>query len=365
MFGMVYRKRIRLSLRNPSLVVWTLLFPMGLATFFYLAFGSLDEKNTAAPEISAAVVADAAFEEEPALGSMLTALEEESVLAAQYTDKEEALRLLEEGTVCGLIRIEDGKPALTVRESGMEQTILKNILDQYLQSKGLSKESRKPEAAEWVREVTLTEQPPSEQVTYFYALLAMSCMYGGLQGVVTMSYLQANMSPLGMRRSIAPVKPFTVLMGDLLGGYTVQAMGILAVLAYMLLALGVNVGGRGILAAAVCLAGSLLGVLLGAVTALPSRWKLEMKVGITISVAMVCCFLAGMMVHGLNYTIKQRAPFLDLINPAARISDALRCLYYYSDTTVFWENMGALGIMSGILLGILLLAARRREYGRI
>lgn len=45
MFGMIYRKKILLSLRNPSLMIWTLLFPLGLATLFYLAFGNLDQER--------------------------------------------------------------------------------------------------------------------------------------------------------------------------------------------------------------------------------------------------------------------------------------------------------------------------------
>ena len=386
MFGIIYRKRIRCSLKTPSLMIWTLVFPLGLATLFYLAFGDLDHKNTSGFSVSAAVVADEAFEEEPFLGEMLNSLQEgeEISLTAAYTDTmQEAQELLREGEVHGIISLREGSPVLTVKESGMEQTALKSILDQYQQQRMLLQEGTAGAAAgetaggtvgeiaggnargTWVREVTLTEEPPSEQVTYFYALLAMSCLYGGLQGVVTVSYLQANMSPLGMRRSIAPVKPFTALMADLLGGYTVQAAGILVVFAYMTLVLQVGVGGRMLLGALTCLVGSLLGVLIGTLISLPARWKEGMKIGITISVSMVCCFLAGMMVYGLNYEIKQRAPLLDLLNPAARIADSFRCLYYYSDTSAFWGNMGVLGVMIAVLLGILLAVERRRGYGRI
>ena len=47
--------------------------------------------------------------------------------------REEADRLLEDGRVEGYLTIEAGAPKLTVRDDGLNQTILKSFLDQYLQ----------------------------------------------------------------------------------------------------------------------------------------------------------------------------------------------------------------------------------------
>lgn len=116
---------------------------------------------------------------------------------------------------------------------------------------------------EEIREVMLTSRKPSEKVTYFYALLAMTCLYGGLQGVVTVCSFQPNITPLGMRRAVSPVKRMKAFLADLLGGYTVQAVSILLVFFYMVLVLKLEVGERLFPAVLNCLAGSLLGVLFG------------------------------------------------------------------------------------------------------
>lgn len=377
MFGMIYRKKILLSFRNPSLMIWTLLFPLGLATLFYLAFGNLDQER----QFHVIPVALVSEGEESSLAEFLGELSEgaDALLQVTETDREKAESLLEEGGAAACILENQGNPELLVRESGIEQTIVKNILDQYLQQRaafqklGGGNTGTAQRAAsvlqetegEEIREVTLTSRKPSEKVTYFYALLAMTCLYGGLQGVVTVCSFQPNITPLGMRRAVSPVRRLKAFLADLLGGYTVQAVSILLVFFYMVLVLKLEVGERLFLAVLNCLAGSLLGVLFGAVIALPARWKEEMKIGIVVSVSMVCCFLAGMMVYGLNYTIKQKLPLLDLFNPASRISDSFYCLYYYEDISVFARNLAIIGAMSAVLLFILVLAGRKKRYESI
>ena len=59
---------------------------------------------------------------------------------------------------------------------------------------------------EFTREISLSNAKPSHQLPYFYALIAMVCLYGSFQGLTSAFYLQANLSALGARRSMAPRK---------------------------------------------------------------------------------------------------------------------------------------------------------------
>ena len=88
MFGMIYRKRNSLSLRNPSLMIWTLLFPLGLATLFYLAFGNLDQER----QFHVIPVALVSEGEESGLAKFLGELSEgeEALLQVTKTDREKA-----------------------------------------------------------------------------------------------------------------------------------------------------------------------------------------------------------------------------------------------------------------------------------
>ena len=43
MFGNIYRKYLLRHIRDKEMVIWTVLFPIVLATLFSLAFSSLDQ----------------------------------------------------------------------------------------------------------------------------------------------------------------------------------------------------------------------------------------------------------------------------------------------------------------------------------
>ena len=90
----------------------------------------------------------------------------------------------------------------------------------------------------------------------------------------------------------------------------------------MALVLGVNFGPKTGFVLLTCIVGSLVGVSLGTLVTAATRWKESVKSAILISVTMVCCFLAGLMVTGINYAVEKSAPIVSLLNPAARIADA-------------------------------------------
>ena len=100
--------------------------------------------------------------------------------------------------------------------------------------------------------------------TYFFALIAMACMYGGFQGLTAVAVTQANQSTLAVRNSMAPAPRLTQFAASLCAAALVQFLSILLLLLYLRFAFGVNFGDRGALILLTCLTGSLMGVGLGA-----------------------------------------------------------------------------------------------------
>ena len=66
----------------------------------------------------------------------------------------------------------------------------------------------------------------------FYTLIAMTCMYGGILGMVTINQNLANMSNKGKRVSVAPTKKSTVIISSLLASYLVQLIGLTLLFIY-------------------------------------------------------------------------------------------------------------------------------------
>jgi hypothetical protein len=293
--------------------------------------------------------------------------------------REEADRLLEDGRVEGYLTIEDGAPKLTVRDDGLNQTILKSFLDQYLQISATAAHilERNPQAAqqglltdlmgqqEFTREISLSNAKPSHQLPYFYALIAMVCLYGSFQGLTSAFYLQANLSALGARRSMAPRKKLAMITADMLGSLAVHLLTMLVLLCYLLLVLRLDFGNQiGYLLLTV-LVGSIVGVSLGALVGAALRIKVEAKTAILITLSLACCFLAGLMVEGISYAIQQNAPAAAWLNPAARISDAFYCLYYYDNHTRYFMDLGVLCAMAAIFGLGAMACLRRRKYESI
>lgn len=76
MFWNLYRYRLRASLRTWDTLFWTWVFPILLATLFFFAFSRLDSAEAFAP-IPAAVVADEAYQADPAFSGALDAVSAE------------------------------------------------------------------------------------------------------------------------------------------------------------------------------------------------------------------------------------------------------------------------------------------------
>ena len=218
---------------------------------------------------------------------------------------------------------------------------------------------------EFTREISLSNAKPSHQLPYFYALIAMVCLYGSFQGLTSAFYLQANLSALGARRSMAPRKKLAMITADMLGSLAVHLLTMLVLLCYLLLVLRLDFGNQiGYLLLTV-LVGSIVGVSLGALVGAALRIKVEAKTAILITLSLACCFLAGLMVEGISYAIQQNAPAAAWLNPAARISDAFYCLYYYDNHTRYFMDLGVLCAMAAIFGLGAMACLRRRKYESI
>ena len=376
MFWNIYSKRMLGFARNRETIIWTWIFPLLLSTLFFAVFTNLDASGQFY-EIPIGVVDDAAYRQDISFRAAV-----ESVAGGGdgrlfdlrlCPDVNEADVLLEKGEIYGYF-VAGGIPTLAISGNGIEQTIAKNFLDRYLQTKNsvsllLSQGANSAEQLSarlqplnYTEEISLSGSPQTDKVNYFYALLALVCMYGGFQGLTTITQLQANLSALGARKSVAPVRRFRMAGYDLLAGFSIQYLCLLAVLAYIRFVLGVSFGSQTWMVLLTCFAGSILGVSFGAMISALTKLKEQAKVAILITVSMVCCFLSGMMVGGINYTIAQKAPAVSWLNPAARITDAFYCLYYYDTYERYFLNIGIILAMTIVMLAITAVFVRRQQY---
>lgn len=380
MMRTIYRGRVIGSLRSKEMLIWTWIFPLMLASLFYFAFSELDSAEQWST-IPVGIVQDSAYQENIAFSQFIEALSgegESGLLLVESVDSiEEGKELLRQEKAEAFIFLENGTPKMLTRENGWNSSILKGVLDRYCQTEAaildLIKEN--PENLEKIsdfvqtevltEETSLTSNPPTETLGYYYALLAMVCLYGGFQGMESIYSIQANLSALGARRSLAPVKKFRMVFADLMGGLTVHLLGLLITLVYILGILRIDFGGRLGWVLLTCLVGSMAGISFGSLIGVSARMKETAKTAVVVTVSMVCCFLAGLMVSGINYLVATHIPILSWLNPAARISDAFRALYCYDSLEPYFMDLGVLLALTILFFAGTAFFLRRQRYESI
>lgn len=378
MFAHIFKYRMKILLRSRSTLFWTLLFPIILASFFKMAFGSLNEHERFAA-VDIAVVDDEAYQEDEQFRSVLSMLSEgeDRLFNLQVVDREEADRLLEAGEISGYI-LSGPEMTLIVNRSGFSQSITKAFLDQYSQSASAFGRIMRgnPSAAaqlttdlqtrmDYTVETPVSRANPDNILNYFYSLIAMACLYGGFFGLMEVTNIQGNLSVHAARVNVAPVHKLKTFIYSFAAALLVQFLELLILLAYMKFALAVDFGQRTGLVLLTTLIGSLVGVSLGAFIAAAVKGSENIKMAVLLGVSMFGSFLAGMMFENMKYIVATRAPLLAYLNPVNLLTDAFYSLYYYDSYRRYGTNIVALLVFSLVFCTTTYLIIRRQKYASL
>ena len=363
-------------LRDKTTMFWACAFPILLATFFYLAIGkgSFDD---AFREIPVAFVTEG--EEEQGAGAEAFPLFLEEMDGEMFvltkTDEETALRMLDEGEVEGIFY--DTK-RLSVSSSSITSSILESVLETYVKNEAVIKEiaeehpEKLPEAAGAVQEyVSMTEEVSTggdsldTGLSFFFALMAMACLYGCFPGLQCMMETRANLSALGARQCITPTGKGKRILANFIVTYAVQSVNTIAALCYIKYVLKIGFGGNTGGMILICMMGSAIGVSIGILVGCIGKLGEGAKVGIILGISMSSSFLAGLMSPDVRTMMEMYLPGINRINPATVIVDAFYYLNIYNDSAQFLRCLTTLGIMSAALMAAGFLAVRRERYDSI
>lgn len=364
------------TIKNRTLIIWTLVFPIGLATFMYMAFGNLYESDEMFHAIPVAMVVE---EENQGLQGTLAALSasgESQLLDLDIMSEDEALEALEDEEIIGIIYV-NTVPRLVVEESSYTATVLQTVLDEYMKVQTVINDiaENNPENLAGAVEVLLSESEAFTEIStsdgnqdvytnYFYAIFAMSCLFGSFATVEKVSKLQANISTLGIRRSVSPCSKGVSLFSEFLSSMTMQFAVEVVTLIYMKM-LGINLGDRYIAILGILLLGSAMGVALGAIIGSIPNIGEGARMGIAVGISMILSVMADLVAAGIKDTIEHKAPIINRLNPAALITDSLYALNVYDGYERYAENMLSMLIMTVLLLGISYMILRRNRYASL
>lgn len=365
-------------LREKEVLFWNLLFPLALATFMFLAFGNLYEKDLTFHPVPVAALTQ---QNNDYFSQVMEALSEDgdgqTLEIVKVKDEEQAKQKLMEGDIKGIYYI--GKDVrLVVSDQGMEQTILNVILTQYQQISKVMTDTIKenPEKIEQVldaitsetlyyKEQSVSDGNQDPYVNYFYAIFAMACLFASFSGVYRSSQMQANTSALGMRKCVSPYPKsrmiFVSFTATLIVHFTFSVIAFL----YMKFALGIDFGSKYAAMLLLLLVGNGTGIGLGMIIGSFYQWKEDTKIGIAVAVSMVLSVMADLVASGIKDTIEHTVPILNRINPAALIVDSFYALNVYDTYERYLQNILILLGITALLLVISFMLVRRNRYASL
>jgi len=193
----------------------------------------------------------------------------------------------------------------------------------------------------------------------------MTCLYGGILGMVALTNILANMSSTGKRVSVSKASKLELVISSALASYLVQLLGLLLLFIYTIFILKIDYGSNFLYIIILALVGSLAGLSLGIALASVLKTGENEKTGIIISVTMLGCFLSGMMGITMKYIVDKNIPLLNKINPASMITEGFYTLYYYDSYNRYYFNVISLLIFSLIMFSLAINSLRRQKYDSI
>lgn len=373
MFGHLFVNRLKVVLRNKTVIFWTLIFPLILGSFFKMAFSNIGS-GLQLKVFDIAVIEDKNLDNN--FKGMIDYLSEgdNKIFKAKYVNEEKAKELLSKGKIAGYIKYEDTVKVI-VNKNGLNQTVMKYAVDSYYEVMALTKNLAskdysliKTNIMSKLNENNFVNTSNSNidfTVIYFYTLIGMVCMYGGFFGIEAVNDAEANISKKGARISVSPTNKLKVLIVNVLVGGLVQYAENLILLLFLIFVLGVSFGSQILFILLLMLLGTLAGVTMGTFIGAICKKSEALKIGILLSVSMLCSFLAGMMVWTMKHIIEQNLPLLNRINPVSLITDALYSLYYYNSIERYFTNLLFLGIFVVVMVFLSFMCIRRKKYDSI
>lgn len=397
MFIHNFKYTIKTLLKNKALIFWTFAFPIILGTFFNMAFSNI-ENSESFKSFDIAVVENKNYEDYEYYKNALDSISDENsdnkIFKIKYLTKEDALDALESDEIYGIIAFQN-KPEVIVKSNGINETILETVTEEIREQIVLSKDLIENKikniistennmeldyaklSLELSKEVenlikqndTNIEDITNKNMSYtmieFYTLIAMTCLYGGILGMVAINKSLANMSNHGKRVSISAIKKSSLIISNVLASYLIQLFGLALLFIYTIFVLKIDYGDNIPLIILLSLIGSLAGLSFGITTASVFKTNENLKSGIMISFTMLGCFLSGMMGITMKYIVDKNLPIINMLNPANMITDGFYSLYYYGPNDRYYFNVISLLIFTGVLLSISIFSLRRQKYDYI
>jgi len=328
---------------------WNLIYPLIMAVFFYVALnGALDMKLE---DINVGVDNESAI---------VHILEEIDFLNIHEITEDEIVKKLDNEEIDGFI---DKDLNIKVKESGINQTIIKEVVEQIKQMNNLN---RPIESYDFSVDYILdTNQKANSLIIMFYSLVAMVSTYGVFAGIETVSLIQANLSNVGQRLNITPLTKSNFLIAGNIVALLLNLFANVILLIFIKYVLKIELFNEIKYSAILIMLGNLFGVAFGILIGVSNKKSNNVKNIIAIVIILILSFISGMMNPDIKVMIDENLPMLSRINPIGIITNNLYRINFLESTKTAGEGILILSIYCIVLIFTSYIFLRRKNYDSI
>ena len=347
---------------------WGMALPFVMGIIFFIAFGGvefeLDPIPVAIVETRPLNTVTRTFVE------MANYLEEDELLLVSFTSYENAVELLRQGEIAGVVLLGESIE-LMLMSAGIGQSILEIIAGEFIIrfTSAANITSLRPEFLAYVMaaiehyesvNAPVRELPISVLTNFFFVMLAVGCFMGSSIGLKSGFELQAQMTDVAARLSVSPTPKIVLFIENLLTGTIGQSMITTATLLFYTFVLGVDFSDRWGLIFLACVFGSFASVAFGMFFSIVLPGTEEAKSLYLMLISQALFISAGMMSSAIRNLVRSTVPVLDRINIVAIISDTFLTLVIHEDLSRYVQQLTILFVIA-VLCSVTGAAVLRRQ----
>ncbi|MDR7857371.1 ABC transporter permease [Tissierella sp.] len=335
--------------RDKGFLFWSLFYPLIMAVFFYTAFNGII--NIELEKIDVGIKAE---------NPISFILEEIEFINLHKVSEDDVVEKLDNEEIQGFI---DNDLNLLVSKSGINQTIVKEILDQIKQMGKLDVPMENFDFS--VDYVEDKNQKADSIIIIFYTLIAMVSTYGVFSGIETVSLIQANLTNVGKRINITPLRKNDFLFAGVLVSLIINMLSNAILLIFIKYILKVDLFTEMNYSAIFIIIGNLFGVALGIFVGASNKQSTNVKMILGVIVTLFLSFLAGMMSPDIKILIEEKFPIVAELNPISIITNNLYRINLLQNTDGAVKGIVSLSSYCIILILLSYIFLRRKTYDSI
>ena len=335
--------------RDLGFTFWSLIYPLIMAVFFYTAFSGIMDIELENIDVG--------IEAKSPVGHILESID---FINVHELSQDEVTEKLENEEIHGYV---DEDLNVLVKKSGINQTVIKEVIEQIKQMEKLNRPIENYDFS--IDNILDRNQEANPVVTIFYSLIAMVSTYGIYAGIETVNLIQANLSNIGARINITPLKKDQFLLAGVIDSLLLNLFSNGILLIFMKYVLKLNLFKEIKYSTIFIVLGNLFGVALGIFIGASNKRNHGEKTLMGTAITLVLSFLSGMMGPWVKIMIDKNAPILGRINPISIITNNLYRINYLENTKNIREGILILSAYSIILIFSSYVFLRRKSYDSI